>query len=88
MEAPAPRSRATRQAYAGRKRLHDGDRETALDTVGGMPGVAEAELLARLRAGDEAAFATVLDRWSDGMLWLARDFVSTNESAAEVVQDT
>ncbi|WP_233434672.1 hypothetical protein [Nocardia yamanashiensis] len=53
-----------------------------------MPGVAEAELLARLRAGDEAAFATVLDRWSDGMLWLARDFVSTNESAAEVVQDT
>ncbi|QLY29232.1 RNA polymerase sigma factor [Nocardia huaxiensis] len=53
-----------------------------------MPGVAEAELLARLRAGDETAFAAVLDRWSDGMLWLARDFVSTNESAAEVVQDT
>lgn len=53
-----------------------------------MPGVAEAELLARLRAGDEATFATILDRWSDGMLWLARDFVSTNESAAEVVQDT
>jgi RNA polymerase sigma-70 factor (ECF subfamily) len=48
----------------------------------------EAELVGRLRDGDEAAFALVLDQWSPGMLRLARSFVSTPESAAEVVQDT
>lgn len=49
---------------------------------------ADAELVTRLRGGDEAAFALVLDEWSPGMLRLARSFVSTPESAAEVVQDT
>jgi RNA polymerase sigma-70 factor (ECF subfamily) len=44
-------------------------------------------LVARLRARDEAAFALVLDAWSGGMMRLARSFVSTNDSAAEVVQD-
>jgi RNA polymerase sigma-70 factor (ECF subfamily) len=48
----------------------------------------DAELVGRLRDGDEAAFALVLDQWSPGMLRLARSFVSTPESAAEVVQDT
>jgi RNA polymerase sigma-70 factor (ECF subfamily) len=48
----------------------------------------EAELVGRLRDGDEAAFALVLDQWSPGMLRLARSFVSTPDSAAEVVQDT
>jgi RNA polymerase sigma-70 factor, ECF subfamily len=48
----------------------------------------DAELVGRLRGGDEAAFAMVLDGWSSGMLRLARSFVSTPESAAEVVQDT
>jgi RNA polymerase sigma-70 factor (ECF subfamily) len=48
----------------------------------------DAELVMRLRAGDEAAFALVLDNWSPGMLRLARSFVSTPDSAAEVVQDT
>jgi RNA polymerase sigma-70 factor, ECF subfamily len=48
----------------------------------------DAELVTRLRAGDEAAFALVLDDWSPGMLRLARSFVSTPDSAAEVVQDT
>jgi RNA polymerase sigma-70 factor, ECF subfamily len=47
----------------------------------------DEELLRRLRAGDEAAFALVLDRWSPGMLRLARSFVSTPDSAAECVQD-
>ncbi len=50
--------------------------------------VRDAELVGRLRDGDEAAFASVLDEWSPGMLRLARSFVSTPESAAEVVQDT
>jgi RNA polymerase sigma-70 factor (ECF subfamily) len=45
-------------------------------------------LVVQLRAGDEAAFTLVLDAWSTGMLRLARSFVSTNDSAAEVVQDT
>jgi RNA polymerase sigma-70 factor, ECF subfamily len=50
--------------------------------------VRDAELVGRLRDGDEAAFALVLDQWSPGMLRLARSFVSTPDSAAEVVQDT
>ncbi|TDU84489.1 RNA polymerase sigma-70 factor (ECF subfamily) [Kribbella voronezhensis] len=45
-------------------------------------------LVARLRSGEESAFALVLDSWSGGMLRLARSFVSTEESAAEVVQET
>lgn len=45
-------------------------------------------LVARLRDGDEAAFALLLDRWSGGLLRLARSFVSTEASAAEVVQET
>jgi RNA polymerase sigma-70 factor, ECF subfamily len=48
----------------------------------------DAELVDRLRGGDEEAFALVLDDWSPGMLRLARSFVATPESAAEVVQDT
>jgi RNA polymerase sigma-70 factor, ECF subfamily len=47
----------------------------------------DAELVARLRGRDEAAFALLLDRWSPGMLRLARSFVSTPDSAAECVQD-
>ncbi|GAA1571496.1 sigma-70 family RNA polymerase sigma factor [Kribbella sancticallisti] len=48
----------------------------------------DQELVARLQDGDEDAFALVLDSWSGGMLRLARSFVSTEESAAEVVQET
>jgi RNA polymerase sigma-70 factor, ECF subfamily len=45
-------------------------------------------LVARLTGNDEAAFTLVLDAWSGGMLRLARSFVSTDDSAAEVVQET
>jgi RNA polymerase sigma-70 factor (ECF subfamily) len=48
---------------------------------------ADELLVARLRIRDEAAFALLLDAWSSGMLRLARCFVSTQDSAAEVVQD-
>jgi RNA polymerase sigma-70 factor (ECF subfamily) len=44
-------------------------------------------LVAGLRNGDDACFAHVLDAWSPGMLRVARAFVSTPDSAAEVVQD-
>jgi len=45
-------------------------------------------LVAALRAGDDSAFARVLDEWSSSMLRLARSFVSTHATAEEVVQDT
>ncbi|HEY7592456.1 MAG TPA: sigma-70 family RNA polymerase sigma factor [Actinophytocola sp.] len=48
---------------------------------------ADDVLVAGLRAGDDALFGLVLDAWSAGMLRLARAFVSTPDSAAEVVQD-
>ncbi|MEV0389709.1 sigma-70 family RNA polymerase sigma factor [Nonomuraea sp. NPDC050643] len=41
-----------------------------------------------LRAGDETMFAGLLDTWSQGMLRVARSYVSTDHSAEEVVQDT
>jgi RNA polymerase sigma-70 factor (ECF subfamily) len=53
--------------------------------VGVLPS--DAELVALLRERDEAAFGLVLDAWSPGMLRVARGFVSTGESAAEVVQE-
>ena len=48
----------------------------------------DADLAARLFAGEEAAFALLLDSWSGGMLRLARSIVTTEASAAEVVQET
>ena len=47
----------------------------------------EAELVERLRARDEAAFATLLDRYSAAMLRLA-SFRLSRAAAEEVVQDT
>jgi RNA polymerase sigma-70 factor, ECF subfamily len=49
--------------------------------------MSEELLVRRLRDGDEAAFADVVDRWSPVMLRLARDYVSTQASAEEVVQE-
>jgi RNA polymerase sigma-70 factor, ECF subfamily len=48
----------------------------------------ESQLLALLRARDEAAFAHLVSEWSRPMILLARGFVSTEASAQEVVQDT
>ncbi|MBB5787869.1 RNA polymerase sigma factor [Jiangella mangrovi] len=45
------------------------------------------QLAGLLLAGDEAAFAQVVDAWSPGMVRLARVYVSTEDSAAEVVQE-
>jgi RNA polymerase sigma-70 factor (ECF subfamily) len=45
-------------------------------------------LVAALRAGDEAAFADVVARWSPGLLRLARLHVSSREVAEEVLQET
>lgn len=43
--------------------------------------------LARLRAGDEAAFAEIVRAWSPAMLRVARAHVRTHASAEEVVQE-
>ena len=48
----------------------------------------DADLVVALRAGDEAAFATLVDRHSPSMLRVARGYVHSHESAEEVVQDT
>ena len=48
----------------------------------------DAELVARLRAGDEAAFVTLFDRYQPPLLRLASTFVPNRATAEEVVQDT
>ncbi|MFI5047751.1 MAG: RNA polymerase sigma factor [Acidimicrobiia bacterium] len=48
----------------------------------------DTALAARLRAGDEAAFAWMVDRYDGSLRRLARSYVSTADSADEVVQDT
>jgi RNA polymerase sigma-70 factor (ECF subfamily) len=48
----------------------------------------EDELVAALRAGDEAVFSRLVAEWSRPMLTLARSFVSTEASAEDVVQET
>lgn len=47
----------------------------------------DAELVARLRGGDEVAFAQLVDKWSPAMLRLARTFVANAQSAEDAVQD-
>ena len=47
----------------------------------------EAELLARLRAGDENAFAVLVDRHHAAMVRLARTHVRSRAVAEEVAQD-
>jgi RNA polymerase sigma-70 factor (ECF subfamily) len=48
----------------------------------------EAERLERLRRGDEAAFAALLDEYGPSMLRVARLYVRDHAVAEEVVQDT
>jgi RNA polymerase sigma-70 factor (ECF subfamily) len=47
----------------------------------------DADLVAQLRAGDEAAMAQLVDQWSPSMLRVARSFVDSLQSAEDVVQD-
>ena len=47
----------------------------------------EAELLAALRAGDERAFAELVDRYHASLVRVARQYVSTQETAEEVAQE-
>jgi RNA polymerase sigma-70 factor, ECF subfamily len=47
----------------------------------------EAELLARLRAGDEKAFESLIEAYHGTMLAVARNYVKTRDVAEEVVQE-
>ena len=48
----------------------------------------DEELVERLRAGDEAAFAELVNRYHRLMLRVARMYVRTNAVAEEVVQES
>jgi RNA polymerase sigma-70 factor, ECF subfamily len=48
----------------------------------------DSELVARLQAGDEEAFVTLVDRFHAPMLRLAANYVPNRAVAEEVVQDT
>jgi RNA polymerase sigma-70 factor, ECF subfamily len=48
----------------------------------------ESALLERLRAGDESAFAALLERHDAALRRVARTFVRTDSAADEVVQET
>lgn len=48
----------------------------------------ESDLVARLQAGDEQAFVTLVDRYHAPLLRLATTFVPSRAVAEEVVQDT
>jgi RNA polymerase sigma-70 factor (ECF subfamily) len=48
----------------------------------------DAELLRRLRGGDEQAFVALVERYNGSMLRLALSFVPSRAVAEEVVQDT
>jgi RNA polymerase sigma-70 factor (ECF subfamily) len=47
----------------------------------------DVELLARLRVGDSAAFAALVDEWSPVMLSVARRYVRDPQAAEDVVQE-
>ena len=53
-----------------------------------VAGGEDDDLVARLRAGDEDAFAELLDRYDAPLRRLARTYVATDAAADEVVQDT
>jgi RNA polymerase sigma-70 factor, ECF subfamily len=52
------------------------------------PPESDPALVARLRAGDERAFAEIVDAWSPMLLRVARTFVPTDASGEEIVQET
>src|SRR6476620_8622852 len=60
--------------------------DTPTSSAGVQAGT-DQDLVGRLRSGDEATFAELVRAWSPAMLRLARNFVSTGQSAEDAVQD-
>ena len=50
--------------------------------------LADVEIVVRLRAGDQNAFAEIVRSWSPAMLRVARAHVHSHATAEEVVQET
>jgi RNA polymerase sigma-70 factor (ECF subfamily) len=66
-----------------------GASRSAVVTGGTLPAMEpDAELLGRLRAGDEQAFVALVERYNGSMLRLASSFVPSRAVAEEVVQET
>jgi RNA polymerase sigma-70 factor, ECF subfamily len=66
-----------------------GASRSAVATGGTLPAMEpDAELLGRLRAGDEQAFVALVERHNGSMLRLASSFVPSRAVAEEVVQET
>jgi RNA polymerase sigma-70 factor (ECF subfamily) len=61
---------------------------TQAELAGRAPSAAEADLLARLRAGDETAFEALVARHYGTMLAVAQTYVKGRAVAEEVVQET
>jgi RNA polymerase sigma-70 factor, ECF subfamily len=63
--------------------------DSTLVTTGAAPAIddPDAELLARLRLGDDAAFLELVDRYSPVMMRIALTYVRVPSIAEEVVQD-
>jgi RNA polymerase sigma-70 factor (ECF subfamily) len=55
---------------------------------GPIGSIGDDELLGALRAGNEAAFVTLVGRHNHSLLRIARSFVPSSAVAEEVVQDT
>jgi RNA polymerase sigma-70 factor, ECF subfamily len=63
--------------------------QPALVFDGTLPAMeSDADLLRRLRGGDEQAFVALVERYNGSMLRLALSFVPSRAVAEEVVQDT
>ncbi len=62
-----------------------GESPSAMTAIPSAPG--DAELVARIAAGDEAAFAAVYDRHADVVYGSVMRFLHDREAAEEVVQD-
>lgn len=53
-----------------------------------MTAADEEMVLERLRAGDEAAFSTLVERYHPTLVRLAQSYVGSRAVAEEVAQDT
>jgi RNA polymerase sigma-70 factor, ECF subfamily len=71
----------------GRRMARSEDRPKAAQPAAGVDDV-DAALVERLRAGDEDAFAELIDRYGASMLRVARIYVRDLAVAEEVVQET
>lgn len=72
----------------GRLRWHLAHSRKKAANLARVTDDSDSELLGRLRAGDEQAFAALVARYQSTMLTLASGYVPSRAVAEEVVQDT